>query len=101
MLEDEKNEKESITIIQALLEDSSIRESLANILKALADRMKKSPDYSWKHALAMYTAVAIVLIMTCILTWFGKIESEILTFTLGLIVGLLSHHIKSVFPLKH
>jgi|GEM_PF-6912700 hypothetical protein len=96
---EETDEKKGM--IDQLLSQQSILEAISQYIQAWTRRVDSSPRHAWRHACAMYVLVFVILLGIGALVWFGKIGSEVFTFALGLLVGLLSHHIRAVFPVKH
>ena len=86
--------------VDQLLAEPSFVQALSRFIQAWTYRVEASPQYAWRHACAMYALVSGVLLGIGALVWFGKIGSEVFTFALGLLVGLLSHHIRSIFPIR-
>lgn len=79
---------------------NSQQEALSRLINAYANTKERAPRYSlWNAALA-YGAVLVILVALVVLAWSGKIASEVLTFALGLIVGVIAYHLRAVFPLK-
>jgi hypothetical protein len=75
-----------------------ILEPVKEILNGLAYRV--NPKWSWHHTLVLYGLIILLAFGLGILVWFGKITSDVFTFGLGLLIGIMIQHVKHIFPTK-
>jgi len=76
------------------------KDPLGEAIDAYSESKKRAPRYSLIHAVLAYGCVLLILFGLVLLAWWGKITSEVLTFALGLIIGIVSYHLRAIFPLK-
>ena len=75
-----------------------ILEPVKEILYGLAHRV--NPKWNWRQTLVVYGLIGFLALGLGILVWFGKISSDVFTFGLGLLIGVMIQHVKHIFPAK-
>ena len=59
--------------------------------------MEAAPKNSFRNSILFYGVLLLVLVGLGSLTWYGKIDSNALMLLVGLILGLMSNHMKGIF----
>ena len=86
-----------IDIIRALDEsDGPVR----LMLEALVGHIRAGRKYSWLNTLAIYGVILFIICGFWLLTWYEKIDNDVLMLLIGLLIGLLSNHIRNLFPVE-
>lgn len=65
------------------------KEAISEIIKGVSTSMVETPKHKFRSTLAIFTLLGIVILLSSVLCYVGKISGEAVTFLMGTIVGYL------------
>jgi hypothetical protein len=71
---------------------------VGEILRALAQWIAGSRTWNWRNALLIFGFLIVIYVGLIVLVWNGKVDSNTLAVSIGVLIGVAMNFLKSIFP---